>query len=1035
MNKIIGSHTSPGVYTQITDLSYSASSIGSTTLGLVGETLKGPAFEPIPIKNWAQYKDYFGGTSAEKFQSSQYPKYELPYIAKSYLSASDQLYVCRVLGLSGYNAGPAFILTAEKSGKTGTKKIIAVLRSRGEYGKGGSNVDCNSTESTDYDSLAFYCDSIELDNYTSPNITYNECSGSGTTNANSGTTSTGVTNISIDANNHGRFNIKCLTFEGGDEPKAVYPVSLNPTDKDYILNVLGTNPTEGSADVYVEALYDYFLEDLISQGYNQISNSVISTGEVITQEICDPVVGFATIPQSSLVKSNVGQTYVIENADDVTELGLKDNEFDAGDIIIVAKNTTATGTTYSYKHATDSAGKVLSLGFPSKPRYIDSSIDQNETTEYNYLWSEIQITSVSSILKMVKVLSNNAYYCLNTAGTEVIPLTTANDMGDYKESFRSAVTPWVVSELKGDMNNIDLKKLFRFYTITDGNAANTQIKISIANIRPDDGTFDVYVRDFYDTDSSPVILESYKALTMVPGTERYIGNKIGTVDGSYESKSKYIIAEIIENDMTAMCIPGGFVGYPVQDVEGAGSPTFKYNTAYNSTIKDKRQYFGLSDITGVDVDMLTYKGKHAYTTGLSVGHTKGFHLDCTLTVASGATIKVDGEDSCGWDTVNKNNVTSEGKSPILSTEKDMIGTIYENVNLRKFTMYPYGGFDGWDIYRTERTNGDEYNALQYKGNTRSGSKNSTFTTVSDERLPLTGNTITSDYYAYLAGALMFRNTELFPINLFATPGIDYVNQKLLSTEILNMIEEERGDSLYVMTTPDKPKGASDAVDEMYTSSEAVDNLSDSGIDTYYAATYYPWVKCYDATDNKYINLPATKDVLRNMANIDNKKYPWFAPAGIERGNVDCVKMHFFAKLEDEDTVYENRINPLKTFSKDGVKIWGNKTMYKGDTPMNRINTVRLVLYLRRLISESVRTLIFEPNDTTLKAEFESIVRPILSKVKSERGITDFRLDVSQTVEEMDAHELSCRLWIKPTPTLEYIAIEFMVTPQGVSFSD
>ena len=54
MNKIIGSHTSPGVYTQITDLSYSASSIGSTTLGLVGETLEGPAFEPIPIKNWAQ---------------------------------------------------------------------------------------------------------------------------------------------------------------------------------------------------------------------------------------------------------------------------------------------------------------------------------------------------------------------------------------------------------------------------------------------------------------------------------------------------------------------------------------------------------------------------------------------------------------------------------------------------------------------------------------------------------------------------------------------------------------------------------------------------------------------------------------------------------------------------------------------------------------------------------------------------------------------------------------------------------------------
>ena len=110
-------------------------------------------------------------------------------------------------------------------------------------------------------------------------------------------------------------------------------------------------------------------------------------------------------------------------------------------------------------------------------------------------------------------------------------------------------------------------------------------------------------------------------------------------------------------------------------------------------------------------------------------------------------------------------------------------------------------------------------------------------------------------------------------------------------------------------------------------------------------------------------------------------------------------------------------------------------MYTGDTPMNRINTVRLMLYMRKLITESSRTLIFEPNDTTLKQEFENIVNPILAQIKKDRGITDYKLNVEQTPEMMDAHELQCTLFVKPTPTLEYIEINFVITPQSVDFED
>jgi hypothetical protein len=102
---------SPGVYTSERDLSFVAQSVGVTTLGLVGETLTGPAFEPIFITNYNDFESYFGGTIPEKFVNTQIPKYELAYIAKSYLQQSNQLFVTRVLGLSGYDAGPSWSIT------------------------------------------------------------------------------------------------------------------------------------------------------------------------------------------------------------------------------------------------------------------------------------------------------------------------------------------------------------------------------------------------------------------------------------------------------------------------------------------------------------------------------------------------------------------------------------------------------------------------------------------------------------------------------------------------------------------------------------------------------------------------------------------------------------------------------------------------------------------------------------------------------------------------------------------------------------
>ena len=884
-----GKHSSPGVYMQEIDKTYASRSLGVTTLGGVGETLKGPAFQPIRINDWNEFQDYFGGTSTEKFKGTGYPKYELPYIAKSYLQESKQLDVCRVLGLSGYRAGKAFVIYSTDN--TTEKTIIAILRSKASYTSATSVEDiCNG--SSDFDKLTFDVDNFELKPATTFEMKLAGC-------ANATTDSTTSSTITANTTNYGKFT---LNFKNNNEVVNSVCVSLNPGDKDYIINVLGMSAQEGDYPMFVEEMYD------------------------------------------------------------LAHINKCDNLKDGENLII---------------------------------------------------------------------------------NGEVVTNSTVNN---YLSQFREAVTPWFVSEMKGTSNKVDLKKLFRFHTISDGNSANSQIKISIANILPDEGLFDVLIRDFNDLDASPVVLERYNKCSMVPGSSNYIGLKIGTFNGDYMNKSKYVTVEVIENDMTETCVPCGFLGYPLRTWEtGFVLPELPFNTSINEDIKYNRQYFGMSDITGVDLDILMFKGKENYyeLQTPANGYTNGFHLDSYLNIPgeSGVTFTVDGQSGYTFTTPDNKlgNNLGATKAPHIASEGIMEGTVYEDKRLRKFTCYPYGGFDGWDIYRAERSNTDMFRGNKYKGKLNTLETDAVlsiehpFTSVFDaSSLRLSGKFNNSDYYAYLAGYKQFDNPSETKINLLVTPGIDYVNNLSLFNEVLDIVEESRqGDCLYIVTTPDTDKDSGEEIDAL----GAVDNLEMQEISTSYAATYYPWVKYYDEVNKKYINLPVTKDVVRNFAYTDNVSHPWFASAGMSRGNVECAKARHFTKLEEEDTLYEGMINPVKSFGTDGVKIWGNKTMYQEDTPLNRINVRRLMIRIKDLIKTASQQLVFEQNDNTVDAQFRSIVDPILANAKQNRGISDYRIKTDTSAEARDRKELPAAIYVKPINCLEYVDLTFTIYPEGTKFDE
>lgn len=1052
-------HVSPGIYFSERELQIATKSLGITNLGIAGETVKGPAFQPIQIGSWSQFQSYFGGTNTEKYRGSQYPKYEAPYIAKTFLEQSQNLKVCRVLGLSGVNAGPAWVITAygeENSDYTeNNPMVIAVLRSRGEHQKAALVATKGETDPEtgnelcedkyEYDKILYYAKNIEIERINSL-VLNDECETSMKQESE---------DLEINVNNYGRFALKVTRFDG---EVSTYAVSLNPSEKNYIYNVIGSNPEVGDSEIYIEELYDIALQQLIERGkINKINGDILPKFNIVRfipkYAPCDAILNE---DETMLKRKDVGKRflYSVDESIDAEGNSLKihkttDNgvtwvaqEGEEGHIYTVIAFTTEEGTRKYYyaEDATENADKVEVLQQINETKAIEDEIAD----------------------ECVFVNSDSLYYVLDSNGKITSVLA---DFNNYKEQYRFSSTPWIVSEVKGSANNIELTKLFRFHTISDGDNSVTEIKISIENIEPDLGTFDVLVRDFYDTDASPAVLERYRNCNLVPGTENYIGLKIGTFDETYETKSNYITVEVNETDKTKLSVPAGFLGYPVRDyskkiigaelgcIEKLQKPFLQYNTNVNDDIRIKKQYFGMSDLMGIDGDVLKYKGVEAYN-GLPSGLTPCFHLDSRILEGQPnkdgivnqynieQTVTVDGVKGYEWVTVGKGNTVGNfGIEPRLGNDAVMMNTIYEDKRYRKFTLCFYGGFDGWDYYRTSRSNSDDFKYQKYRGklNTVSG-EGANFSVISNPEaygFDKSEKVITSDYYAYLSAIRQFANPKETDINVFATPGIDYVNQNLLVQETIEMIEEERADSIYVLTTPDKPYGASDNKSEMFTAEDAVDNLEASEIDTNWGCTYFPWIKYFDASNNQYIYLPPTRDVVKNFAYTDNISAPWFSASGWNRGITDGVRSKKNLVLSEQDELYAGRINFINNFADEGMRIWGNNNLQiePSNAHMNKITTRRCLIRLRKLISIACIGLLFEPNDATTVASFRSAVEPILEDFIAKRALVDAKLVIDDSQEALDRLEINAQLYLKFVPTLEYINIGLVATPQGVSFDD
>jgi hypothetical protein len=208
-------------------------------------------------------------------------------------------------------------------------------------------------------------------------------------------------------------------------------------------------------------------------------------------------------------------------------------------------------------------------------------------------------------------------------------------------------------------------------------------------------------------------------------------------------------------------------------------------------------------------------------------------------------------------------------------------------------------------------------------------------------------------------------------------------------------------------------------------------------DTSYAATYWPWLKTIDPNIGQQVWTPASTMVPGVYAFNDNVAYPWFAPAGINRGLMTTViQTERVLTQGNRDLLYQNNVNPIATFPGSGVTVFGQKTLQKKKSALDRVNVRRLLIELKNYISQIADTFVFEQNDAITRNNFIAAVNPYLASVQQQQGLTAFKVVMDETNNPpsvVDQNQLIGQIYLQPTRTAEFIILDFNILPTGATF--
>ena len=269
------------------------------------------------------------------------------------------------------------------------------------------------------------------------------------------------------------------------------------------------------------------------------------------------------------------------------------------------------------------------------------------------------------------------------------------------------------------------------------------------------------------------------------------------------------------------------------------------------------------------------------------------------------------------------------------------------------------------------------------------------------------------------------NQDEYVYNIISAPGLIYeFGDHKTSLDSIISTAESRGDAIAVIDIQNYGANVADA-----TTSAGTLNSS-------YAATYWPWLQTQSAT-GKNVWIPASVVIPGVYAFTDGAAAPWFAPAGLTRGGLgNVIQAERKLTRSQRDTLYNANVNPIATFPGSGISVFGQKTLQKKKSALDRVNVRRLLIDLKKFLGDTAKTLVFEQNTIATRNGFLATVNPYLESVVQRQGLYAYRIvmdDSNNTPDTIDRNQLIGQVFIQPAKTVEFVVLDFTIEPTGATF--
>ena len=975
---------SPGVFTREIDQTFLAQGVAAIGGVVVAPFNKGPGFSPTVINSEADLTSIFGDPDGVLYG---------PYTAQQYLRQQGQVTVCRVGGLGGYEQKDALVISAipgqygrfEESGSF----VGTVLNATYVYTGTPKTFVISGSLSLEFSSGVYSGSTVVVGDVAfTTNPTYTVTGSSFSVLVNTTSSNLPVLNTTLPAASS--IPTALLAVSAVNDCNNELEISGILSGSYGILNVddwtAGTISEEdacGSASA-IPAVDEVVLAVLANTAYDRGQNLFGFSGSVLTE----------------INPSVVGTDYSLE---------LNDVHFDTDTNQYVSSSY----GTYTFSLDTESSAYITNVfGTDPKAGYFPVAAGQKIEAAYTYKNFKNRTREV-----IAEMLASGSWKIqISSRDNMNFSDGITPDVGTSTFDLTNAYTPFIRSQLVAGFNTTASQAydLFKVHTLSDGSPTNTQYKIEISNVKSAGsipgtkyGSFSLTVRAYSDTDAKPQILERYDNLNLDVNSSNYIARRIGDVYsyidfngkilefGDYPNKSKLIRIEVATSPWPVDSIPYGFGPYAAPiggDYARLGKvPAMQYCSASIYSLQPGRYCSGVvfnPAPAQADAELLAL-----YPYGSSIGpelDNKQYFAPIPLGSSTGANTAFDLETNCGV-------------SPLYVASEEAV-----NVKKRRFILGFQGGFDGMSPSVPVLVGND-------------------ILPTNQQGLDCSTNK-TNGSYGYKQCLAALSNADEFDFNLITTPGINYQDHPYVASLVVETCEN-RGDAFYILDIAPNQTAGDTAIQN------AVDLASQ--FDTNYASTYYPWVKIVDTNSNKILPVPPSVVMMSVYAANDKVAAEWFAPAGLNRGGIpQAVQVADRLTHTERDTLYEGHVNPIAAFPGQGVVAWGQKTLQRNPSALDRVNVRRLLIALKKFIASSSRYLVFEQNVSTTRQRFLNIVNPYLESVQQRSGIYAFKVvmdDSNNTPDLVDRNILYGQIYIQPTRTAEFIVLDFNVMPTGAAF--